>query len=169
MEAAMNQIVRRPWTKEDSDKIKNLAGEVSLEELARQLKRTETAARVQAWKLGVSLKSPAGAGVRRPVNKRPVQPVIDSVEQVVAPAAIERALSIYQQLPGRDQSVVLQARKILTQHIYGMVDRGERDEQRLTVGGLIHLKAVERDHAIKSAQDAPTKKESRQACNSTSR
>jgi hypothetical protein len=45
----------------------------------------------------------------------------------------------------------MQARKILTQHIFGMVDRGERDEQRLTVGGLVHLKAVERDHAIKSA------------------
>jgi hypothetical protein len=31
-----------------------------------------------------------------------------------------------------------------------MVDRGERDEQRLTVGGLIHLEAVEREHGIKS-------------------
>jgi hypothetical protein len=70
------------------------------------------------------------------------------------PAAIERALSIYQQLQQPDQSVLLQARKILTQHIFGMVDQGECDEQHLTVGGLIHLKAVERDHAIKSALDA---------------
>ena len=76
----------------------------------------------------------------------------DPVEEVVAPAAIERAFGIYQQLKQRDQSVLLQVRKILTQHIYGMVDQGERDEQRLTVGGLIHLKAIERDHAIKSAQ-----------------
>jgi hypothetical protein len=75
------------------------------------------------------------------------------VEAVVAPAAIERALSIYQQLQQRDPSVVLQAKKILTQHIFGMVDRGECDEQRLTVCGLIGLKAVERDHAIKSAQE----------------
>jgi hypothetical protein len=45
-----------------------------------------------------------------------------------------------------------------------MVDQGERDEQRLTVGGLIHLKAVERDHAIKSTQDAPTKKQRGKAC-----
>ena len=88
----------------------------------------------------------------------------DPVEEVVAPAAIERALGIYQQLRQPDQSVVLQARKILTQHIFGMVDRGEQDEQRLTVGGLIHLKAVERDHAIKSAQDAPTKKQRGKAC-----
>ena len=76
----------------------------------------------------------------------------DPIEEIVAPAAIERALGIYQQLRQRDQSVCLQARKILTQHIFGMVDQGEQDEQRLTVGGLIHLKAIERDHAIKSAQ-----------------
>jgi hypothetical protein len=88
----------------------------------------------------------------------------DPIEEVVAPAAIERALGIYQQLKQRDPSVVLQARKILTQHIYGMVDEGECNERRLTVGGLAHLKAVERDHAIKSAQDAPTKKRKRKAC-----
>ena len=75
----------------------------------------------------------------------------DAVEAVVAPAAIERALAVYQQMQPRDQSVIVQARKILTQHIYGMVDRGEQDEQRLTVGGLAHLKAIERDHGIRSA------------------
>jgi hypothetical protein len=82
----------------------------------------------------------------------------DLVEEVVAPAAIERALRIYQQLQPRDQSVLLQARKILTQHIFAMVDRGERDEQRLTVGGLVQLKAVERDHPIKSAHDSPVRR-----------
>jgi hypothetical protein len=82
----------------------------------------------------------------------------DSVENTVAPTAIERALAIYQQMKPCDQSVLLQARKILTQHIYGLVDKGECDEGRLTVGGLAHLKAVERDHAMKSAQGAPTKK-----------
>jgi hypothetical protein len=82
------------------------------------------------------------------------QTIPDTVEKTVAPAAIERALSIYQQLQPRDQSVVVQARKILTQHIYGMVDQGEQDEQRLTVGGLAHLRAIERDHDIKSAHGA---------------
>jgi len=82
------------------------------------------------------------------------QTMPDLVEKSVAPAAIERALAVYQQLQPRDQSVVGQARKILTQHIYGMVDQGEEDEQRLTVGGLAHLKAVERDHDIKSAHGA---------------
>ena len=83
----------------------------------------------------------------------------DPVEDVVAPTAIERALAIYQQMNPCDQSVLLQARKILTQHIYGLVDKGECDERRLTVGGLSRLKAVERDHAIRSAQ--PTQREKR--------
>jgi hypothetical protein len=82
----------------------------------------------------------------------------DPVEEVCAPAAIERALGIYQQLQQPDRSVSRQARKILTQHIYAMVDRGECDQQRLTVGGLTHLKSVERDHAIKSAHTVSTRK-----------
>jgi hypothetical protein len=90
--------------------------------------------------------SARGIGVERPTMK-PIE-----VETVVAPAAIERALAVYQQMRQQDHSVLVQARKILTQHIYGMVDRGEHDEQRLTVGGLVYLKAVERDHEIKSAQ-----------------
>jgi len=85
----------------------------------------------------------------------------DPVEEVVAPAAIERALMVYQQLKPCDQSVLLQARKILTQHIYGLVDKGECDERRLTVGGLSRLKAVERDHAIRSAQPIPRERRRR--------
>jgi hypothetical protein len=84
--------------------------------------------------------------------KRHAPPASTPVELVVAPAAIERALDVYEQLEPHDPSVILQARKILTQHIFGMVDQGELDEQRLTVGGLARLKAVERDHAIKSAK-----------------
>jgi hypothetical protein len=91
------------------------------------------------------------------VMKRHAPPVTGPVELVVAPAAIERALDVYEQLEPHDPSVILQARKILTQHIYEMVDQGEQDEQdeqRLIVGGLAHLKAVERDHGIKSAHVA---------------
>ena len=153
---------RRAWTKEDDARIKDLAGKVSLKEISRQLNRSEGATRVQASKLGVK-STVIGAAVRCTVDRGPARPASDSVEQVAAPAVIERALSIYQQLQDRDQSVVLQARKILTQHIYGMVDQGERDEQRLTVGGLAHLKAVERDHSIKSAHTAPSKGQSRKA------
>ena len=83
--------------------------------------------------------------------KRHAPPITASIELVVAPAAIERALDVYEQLHPRDPSVILQARKILTHHIFRMVDQGEMDEQRLTVGGLAQLKALERDHVIKSA------------------
>jgi hypothetical protein len=93
------------------------------------------------------------------VMKRHAPPITNAVELVVAPAAIERALQVYEQLHPHDPSVILQARKILTQHIYGMVDQGEQDEQRLTVSGLARLKAVERDHAIKSARVEPKKPE----------
>ena len=91
------------------------------------------------------------------VMKQHAPSITDPVELVVAPAAIERALQVYEQLHPHDPSVILQARKILTQHIYGMIDQGEQDEQRLTVGGLVRLKAVERDHAIKSARVEPKK------------
>jgi hypothetical protein len=84
--------------------------------------------------------------------KRHAPPITGPVELIVAPAAIERALDVYEQLQPHDPSVILQARKILTQHIFGMVDQGELNEQRLTVAGLAHLKAVERDRGIKSAQ-----------------
>ena len=86
------------------------------------------------------------------VMMRHAPPTTTPVELVVAPAAIERALEVYEQLQPHDPSVILQARKILTQHIFGMVDQGEYDEKQLIVGGLAQLKAVERDHPIKSAQ-----------------
>ena len=83
--------------------------------------------------------------------KRRIPPA--PVEEVVAPAAIERALNVYEQLQPHDLPVRRRARKIATRRIYGMVDQGEHDEQRLTIDGVAHLKAVERD-----AQDAPKKK-----------
>ena len=88
-----------------------------------------------------------------PISTRPPaqQVVTEAVELVVAPAAIERALHLYEQLQPHDTSVILQARKILTQHIFGMVDQGELDEQKLIAGGLAHLKAIERDRGIKTA------------------
>jgi len=59
------------------------------------------------------------------VMKRHAPPITNAVELVVAPAAIERALQVYEQLHPHDPSVILQARKILTQHIFGIVDQGE--------------------------------------------
>jgi hypothetical protein len=91
--------------------------------------------------------------------KRHAPLIADPVEVVVAPAAIERALHVYEQLERRDPSVIRQAKKVLTRHIYGMVDQGEEDVQRLTVGGLAHLKKIERHHGIKSAYVSSKKTE----------
>jgi len=66
-------------------------------------------------------------------------------EDPTAGHAIERALAIYEQFKGRDRASLVQARKAVTVHIYGMVAGGETDEQRLTVGGLTELKRRERD------------------------
>jgi hypothetical protein len=101
----------------------------------------------------------AEAEERRSVRERSIQAADNSIERFVAPAAIERALSIYQQLRERDFSVVSQARKILTQRIYALVDQGEADEHRLIVGGLVHLKSIERDRPIMSASDSHRKKQ----------
>jgi hypothetical protein len=92
--------------------------------------------------------------VRKP---KAAQSITEPVELIVAPAAIERALGVYEQLRPHDTSVILQARKILTQHIFGMVDQGELDQQRLVVSGLAHLKAVERDRGIRPAHAASKK------------
>ncbi|HEY6733090.1 MAG TPA: hypothetical protein VI256_04735 [Roseiarcus sp.] len=69
------------------------------------MNRTQSATRVQAGELGLSTTSGGGDGA-------PAE-----IEAIVAPAAIERALTIYEQMKPRDQSVIVQARKVLTQHI----------------------------------------------------
>ena len=68
-------------------------------------------------------------------GRPPVQQVVtEAIELVVAPAAIERALHLYEQLQPHDTSVVLQARKILTQHIFGMVDLGRAGRAKASGG-----------------------------------
>jgi hypothetical protein len=156
MEAAMQQI-RRPWTEDDREKLRTLRGKVPAKELALRLDRTQSAIQNQLWKLRAAAKSSmAGAAAKPRLDGQSVQPNADLVETIIAPAAIERALIVYRQLHERDHSVLLQARKILTEHIYGLIDKGECDEKRLAVSGLIRLKAIERDHTIKSAHDAGT-------------
>lgn len=68
----------------------------------------------------------------------------DKVETSVAPAAIERALSIFAKFKDRKHTELVQARKALTDHIFGQVAAGQTDEQKLVVSGLTHLKSLER-------------------------
>jgi hypothetical protein len=68
----------------------------------------------------------------------------DDVEISVAPAAIERALDIFEKFKDREHTELVQARKALTDHIFGQVAAGQTDEQKLVVSGLTHLKSLER-------------------------
>jgi hypothetical protein len=44
----------------------------------------------------------------------------DPVEDVLAPAVIERAISIFGTFKDRDRCAVIQARKALTQHVFDL-------------------------------------------------
>jgi hypothetical protein len=68
----------------------------------------------------------------------------------IAPTAIERAIEVYKLFQHRDECVLKQARKAITLHIHRLIDKGERDERRLTVSGLAYLKALERDAKAKA-------------------
>jgi hypothetical protein len=68
----------------------------------------------------------------------------DVLETTVAPAAVERALAISEQFKERDHAELVQARKALTEHMFGLIAAGQTDEQRLVISGLTYLKSIER-------------------------
>ena len=68
----------------------------------------------------------------------------NEIETSVAPSAIERAMEIFEKFKEREHAELVQARKALTDHIFGRVAAGQTDEQRLVVSGLTHLKSLER-------------------------
>ena len=68
----------------------------------------------------------------------------DHLETTVAPSAIEKAMSIFEKFKDRDPGALVQARKALTDHIFGQVAAGQTDVERLVVSGLAHLKSLER-------------------------
>jgi hypothetical protein len=53
-------------------------------------------------------------------------------------------MSIFENFKERDHVELVQARKALTEHIFGQIAAGQTDEQRLVVAGLTHLKSLER-------------------------
>jgi hypothetical protein len=57
----------------------------------------------------------------------------DQLETIVAPSAIEKAMSIFEKFKERDHAALVRARKALTDHIFGQVAAGNTDEQRLAV------------------------------------
>jgi hypothetical protein len=71
----------------------------------------------------------------------------DPIEEIVAPAAIERAMSVFEGLKERDHCELSQARKALRDFVFAQVAKGETDEKRLVVSGLTHLKQLEKQAA----------------------
>ncbi len=80
--------------------------------------------------------------------------MIDVFESAVAPSAIERAMETFEKFKDRDRVELVQARKALTDHIFGLIAAGETDEQRLVVSGLTHLKSLERMAAAEAQKVA---------------
>jgi len=68
----------------------------------------------------------------------------DHVETTVALLAIERAMAVFGKFKERDHAEIVQARKALTDYIFGQVAAGQTDEQKLVVAGLAHLKSLEK-------------------------
>ena len=69
--------------------------------------------------------------------------MIDPVEDVLAPAVIERAMSIFESFRDRDRVDIVQARKAVTQHVFGLIGSGQSDDRELVVSALISLKSLE--------------------------
>ena len=68
----------------------------------------------------------------------------DDLETIIAPAAIERAMSIFEGFKDRNHAALVQARKELTDHIFGQIAAGQIDGHRLVVSGLTYLKSLEK-------------------------
>ena len=67
-----------------------------------------------------------------------------TLEDAVAMAAIDRALTVYERLRDRDQAKLVQARKVVIEKAYAMVSAGESDVERIAVKLLTTLKEHER-------------------------
>jgi hypothetical protein len=75
----------------------------------------------------------------------------DPIEDILAPAVIERAMSIFESFKDRNHVDVVQARKAVTQHVFGLIGLGQTDDQQLVVSALTYLKSLEaRDQAAKT-------------------
>jgi hypothetical protein len=75
----------------------------------------------------------------------------DPIEDILAPAVIERAMSIFESFKDRNHAEVVQARKAVTHHVFGLIGSGQTDDKQLVVSTLTYLKSLEaRDQAAKS-------------------
>jgi hypothetical protein len=83
------------------------------------------------------------AGFRNKNGRLVLFDMTDLIEDVLAPTVIERAMGVFESLRERDHSEIVQARKALTPHLFGLIASGQTDQERLLVSALIFLKSLE--------------------------
>ena len=88
---------------------------------------------------------PAELVTRNNLSNKSLSEMTDRVEDILAPAVVERAMSIYESFGERRHADIVQARKALTRHVYGLICGGEISDHRLTISGLAYLKQLERE------------------------
>ena len=69
--------------------------------------------------------------------------MVDPLEHVLAPAIVEKAMSIFERFKDFDLVELVQARKAATEHVFGLIASGNTDEHKLLVSALAHLKSCE--------------------------
>jgi hypothetical protein len=52
-------------------------------------------------------------------------------------------MSIFESFRDRDRVDIVQARKAVTQHVFGLIGSGQSDDRELVVSALIYLKWLE--------------------------
>jgi hypothetical protein len=84
--------------------------------------------------------------------------MIDPIEDVLAPAVIERSMSIFESFRDRNRVDIVQARKAVTQHVFVLIGSGQTDDKRLVVSALTFLKSLEaRAETAKPPAVSPTR------------
>jgi hypothetical protein len=67
----------------------------------------------------------------------------DPVDDTLAPAVIERALTIFDAFKHRGPRAKVQARKAVTNHVFGLISAGHTEQHSLVVSALTFLKSLD--------------------------
>ena len=67
--------------------------------------------------------------------------MVDPLEDVLVPVVVEKAMALFESFRDRDRAETVQARKAVTEYVYGLMGQGNTDEKRLLVSALTYLKS----------------------------
>jgi hypothetical protein len=72
--------------------------------------------------------------------------MVDPLEDVPVPVVVEKAMVLFESLGDRDRAEIVQARKAVTEYVYGLMGQGNTDEKRLLASAPTYLKSRETRH-----------------------